>query len=398
MKRMVGTVVRGVRAPIIQNGDDLEKIILETLMEMFEAEGFKPRDRDVFCMTEAVVARAFGNYADVDHLAKDVKAKFGGGTIGLTFPILSRNRFALCLEGIAKAVDKVVLLLSYPEDEVGNGLINECLLEEKGVNPWSDLLTLEEFEGHFGKSRHEITGMDYVSYYKEIIEEAGAEAEIIFANDCKKILDYTDKVLVCDIHTREKSKKVLRDSGAKLVLGLDDILTESIDGSGYNSKYGILGANRATGSTMKLFPNCCQDFVENIQKQLFDLTGKTIEVMVYGDGAFKDPIGKIWELADPVVSPCYTSGLEGSPDEIKLKYLADNEFAHLRGKELSEAITESIKAGKAETKDSAHKQGTTPRKITDLLGSLSDLVSGSGDKGTPFVYVQGYFDSYADQW
>lgn len=398
MKRMVGTVVRGIRAPIIQSGDDLEKIILETLMEAFCEEGFKPRDRDIFCVTEAVVARAFGNYATVDQLAKDVKAKFKGGTIGLTFPILSRNRFALGLEGIAKAAEKIVLLLSYPEDEVGNGFIDECLLEEKGVNPWSDLLTLDEFEKLFGKSRHKITGVDYVTYYKEIIEKAGARAEIIFANDPKRILEYTDEIIVCDIHTREKSKKILKAAGAKLVLGLDELLTKSVDGSGYNEKYGILGANRATGSSMKLFPNRCQDFVEKIQGKLFELTGKTIEVMVYGDGAFKDPVGKIWELADPVVSPCYTKGLEGSPDEIKLKYLADNQFAHLRGKELSEAITESIKAGKAEAKDSIQRQGTTPRKITDLLGSLSDLVSGSGDKGTPFIYIQGYFDSYADQW
>lgn len=398
MKRMVGTVARGIRAPIIQHGDDLESIILDTLMEAFKEEGFKPRDKDVLCMTEAVVARAFGNYASVDQLAKDVRSKFGGGSIGLVFPILSRNRFGLCLEGIAKGADKIILQLSYPKDEVGNGLIDESLLEEKGVNPWSDLLSLEDFERLFGKSKHGVTGMDYVSYYKQLIEEAGAEVEIIFANDPKRILEYTDRVIVCDIHTREKTKKTLKESGGKLVLGLDSLLNESVDGSGYNEKYGVLGTNRATGNTMKLFPNNCQAFVDKIQDELFEMTGKRIEVMVYGDGAYKDPTEKIWELADPVVSPCYTKGLEGSPDEIKLKYLADNEFAHLRGKELSDAIRESIKSGKAEAKDSIHKQGTTPRKITDLLGSLCDLVSGSGDKGTPFIYIQGYFDSYADQW
>ena len=398
MNRMVGTVARGIRAPIVQQGDDLEIIIIQTLMEAYEKEGFKPRDKDVFCMTEAVVARAFGNYATVGQLAMDVRNKLGGGTIGLVFPILSRNRFALCLEGIARAADKIVLLLSYPQDEVGNGLISECMLEEKGVNPWSDLLTQEDFERLFGKSRHEVTGMDYVGYYREIIEKSGAEAEIIFANDPKKILDYAEKIIACDIHTREKTKKILKAAGAKLVLGLDNLMNQSVDGSGYNEKYGILGSNRATGDSMKLFPNNCQTFVETIQKRLYELTGKHIEVMVYGDGAFKDPTEKIWELADPVVSPGYTAGLEGSPDEIKLKYLADNQFAHLRGKELSEAIAESIRAGKAENKDSSDKQGTTPRKITDLLGSLCDLVSGSGDKGTPFVYIQGYFDSYADDW
>ena len=394
MERLVGTVSRGLRAPIIRQGDDLEKIVVETVLNANKAGEFEIRDKDVLAITEAVVARAQGNYASIDQIASDVKNKLGGETIGVIFPILSRNRFAICLKGIAKGAKKVVLMLSYPSDEVGNGLVDMDLLDEKNVNPYSDVLTLEEFEKLFGKPKHPFTGMDYVGYYKDLIEGVGTQVEIIFANNPKAILKYTDKVLTCDIHTRARSKRLLKEAGAKAVLGLDDIMTASVDGSGYNEKYGILGSNKATEDTVKLFPNDCTDFVNSIQKKILEETGKTIEVMVYGDGAFKDPAGKIWELADPVVSPGYTSGLEGTPNEVKIKYLADNDFAHLRGDELKAAISEYIKNKDADLKNSMAAQGTTPRRLTDLIGALCDLTSGSGDKGTPIVYIQGYFDSY----
>ena len=394
MERLVGTVSRGLRAPIIRQGDDLEKIVVETVLNANKAGEFEIGDKDVLAITEAVVARAQGNYASIDQIASDVKNKLGGETIGVIFPILSRNRFAICLKGIAKGAKKVVLMLSYPSDEVGNGLVDMDLLDEKNVNPYSDVLTLEEFEKLFGKPKHPFTGMDYVGYYKDLIEGVGTQVEIIFANNPKAILKYTDKVLTCDIHTRARSKRLLKEARAKAVLGLDDIMTASVDGSGYNEKYGILGSNKATEDTVKLFPNDCTDFVNSIQKKILEKTGKTIEVMVYGDGAFKDPAGKIWELADPVVSPGYTSGLEGTPNEVKIKYLADNDFAHLQGDELKAAISEYIKNKDADLKNSMAAQGTTPRRLTDLIGSLCDLTSGSGDKGTPIVYIQGYFDSY----
>lgn len=394
MERMVGTVSRGLRAPIIRQGDDLEKIVIDTLLQTFEAENFEPRDKDVLCLTEAVVARAYGNYATVGQLSADVRAKFDRGTVGVIFPILSRNRFSVCLKGIARGADKIVLMLSYPGDEVGNQLVNLDLLDEKRVNPYSDVLTQEQFESMFGKSKHTFTGMDYVNYYKEIIESEGTEAEIILANDPRAILNYTKKVLTCDIHSRARTKRLLKQGGAELVLGMEDLLTASVDGSGFNSKYGILGSNKATDDSIKLFPNDCSDLVNNIQKKLFTVTGKEIEVMVYGDGAFKDPVGHIWELADPVVSPCYTKGLEGTPNELKLKYLADNDFAHLKGDELKQAISESIRTKDEDLGSSMAAQGTTPRRLTDLIGSLCDLTSGSGDKGTPFVYIQGYFDNY----
>lgn len=394
MKRLVGTVSRGLRAPIIRQGDDLEKIVIDTVLNAHNAGEFEIRDKDVLAITEAVVARAQGNYASIDDIAADVRNKLGGETIGVIFPILSRNRFAICLRGIAKGAKKVVLMLSYPSDEVGNGLVNLDLLDEKNINPYSDVLTQDEFEKLFGKSKHPFTGMDYVGYYKELIESVGTEVEIIFANNPKTILKYTDRILTCDIHTRARTKRLLKEAGAKVVLGLDDIMTGSVNGSGYNEKYGILGSNKATEDTVKLFPNDCTDFVKSIQKTIKDRTGKTIEVMVYGDGAFKDPAGKIWELADPVVSPGYTQGLEGTPNEVKIKYLADNDFAHLKGDELKAAISEYIKNKDADLKNSMVAQGTTPRRLTDLIGSLCDLTSGSGDKGTPIVYIQGYFDSY----
>ncbi len=394
MERMVGTISRGLRAPIIRQGDDLEKIVIDTVMRAYEAENFEPRDKDVLCITEAVVARAFGNYATVDQLAADVRAKSGGGTLGVIFPILSRNRFSVCLKGIARGVDKIVLMLSYTGDEVGNQLVNVDLLDEKGINPYSDVLTQEQFESMFGKSKHTFTGIDYINYYKEIIEGECTEVEIILANDPRAILNYTQKVLACDIHSRVRTKRLLKKAGAELVLGMDDLLTASVDGSGFNSRYGILGSNKATEDSIKLFPNDCADLVNNIQKKLFTVTGKEIEVMIYGDGAFKDPVGQIWELADPVVSPCYTKGLEGTPNELKLKYLADNEFAHLAGDELKQAISECIRSKEEDLGSSMAAQGTTPRRLTDLIGSLCDLTSGSGDKGTPFVYIQGYFDNY----
>ena len=394
MERKVGTVSRGLRAPIIKDGDDLAQIVIDTVMGAAEAGEFAVQDKDIVAVTESILARAQANYATTDQLAADVKAKLGGETIGVIFPILSRNRFGICLRGIAKGAKKVVLMLSYPSDEVGNHLLDIELLDDAGINPYTDVLTQERFEELFGQSKHTFTGMDYVNYYKNLIEEEGAEAEVIFSNNCRTILDYTKNVLTCDIHTRARTKKLLKAAGAEVVLGMDDLLTESVDGSGYNDKYGILGSNKATENSIKLFPVNCQEFVDGVQAKLKVLTGKTVEVMVYGDGAFKDPVGKIWELADPVVSPGYTSGLEGTPNEVKLKYLADNEFAHLKGDELKAAISEYIKNKDEDLGDSMVAQGTTPRKLTDLIGSLCDLTSGSGDKGTPIIYIQGYFDNY----
>ncbi len=394
MERMVGTSSRGLRAPIIREGDDLAQIVVDTLLKASEAEGFPIEDRDVLSVTEAVVARAAGNYASKEQIAKDVRAKFGSGTVGLIFPILSRNRFAICLRGIARGVDKMVLMLSYPSDEVGNHLVDPDLVEEKDVDPYRDVLTQERFEALFGKSRHTFTGMDYINYYKELVEEEGCEVEIILANDPRAILQYTSKVLCCDIHQRERSKRWLKKAGAELVLGLDDILTAPVDGSGYNEEYGLLGSNKATEDTVKLFPRDCEAFALKVQAMVKQATGKTIEVMVYGDGAFKDPVGKIWELADPVVSPGHTPGLEGRPNEVKIKYLADNDFAGLSGDALKEAISEYIRKKEADLGSSMVAQGTTPRRLTDLIGSLSDLTSGSGDKGTPFIYIKGYFDNY----
>jgi len=394
MERKVGTVSRGLRAPIIKDGDDLAQIVIDTVMGAAEAGEFAVQDKDIVAVTESILARAQANYATTDQLAADVKAKLGGETIGVIFPILSRNRFGICLRGIAKGAKKVVLMLSYPSDEVGNHLLDIELLDDAGINPYTDVLTQAQFEELFGQSKHTFTGMDYVNYYKNLIEEEGAEAEVIFSNNCRTILDYTKNVLTCDIHTRARTKKLLKAAGAEVVLGMDDLLTESVDGSGYNDKYGILGSNKATENSIKLFPVNCQEFVDGVQAKLKVLTGKTVEVMVYGDGAFKDPVGKIWELADPVVSPGYTSGLEGTPNEVKLKYLADNEFAHLKGDELKAAISEYIKNKDEDLGDSMVAQGTTPRKLTDLIGSLCDLTSGSGDKGTPIIYIQGYFDNY----
>ena len=395
MERKVGTVVRGIRAPIIREGDDLARIVVDAVLEAQQQDGFQPQDRDVVAVTEAVVARAQGNYASVDAIASDVRKKLGGGTVGVIFPILSRNRFAICLRGIARGLDKVVLMLSYPSDEVGNHLIDPDLLDEKGVDPYGDVLTEQRYRELFGVNPHPFTGVDYVEYYKTLIQEAGAEVEIIFANDCRAILPYTKKVLCCDIHTRERTKRRLRKAGAEVVLGLDDILTAPVDGSGCNEKYGLLGSNKATEETVKLFPRDCQDFVQDVQLRLRERTGKTVEVMVYGDGAFKDPVGKIWELADPVVSPAYTSGLEGTPSEVKLKYLADNNFAHLSGEALKAAIEEYIRQKDDNLVGKMESQGTTPRRLTDLIGSLCDLTSGSGDKGTPIVYIQNYFDNYS---
>ena len=394
MERRVGTVSRGLRGPIVKVGDDLSQIVIDTVMDAAKAGEFTIQDKDIIAVTESILARSQNNYATKEQLAKDVEAKLGGGTIGVIFPILSRNRFAICLRGIAKGAKKVVLQLSYPSDEVGNHLVDIDLLDEKGINPYSDVLTQAEFENLFGKSAHTFTGVDYVNYYKGIIEEEGAEAEVIFSNNCRTILDYTKNVLTCDIHTRARTKRLLKAAGAEVVLGMDDLLTSSVDGSGYNDKYGILGSNKATENSIKLFPVNCQEFVEGIQKKIKVLTGKTVEVMVYGDGAFKDPVGKIWELADPVVSPGYTAGLEGTPNEVKLKYLADNEFADLSGDELKDAVSDYIRNKEEHLGDAMVAQGTTPRRLTDLIGSLCDLTSGSGDKGTPFIYIQGYFDNY----
>ena len=395
MSRVVGTVSRGLRAPIIRAGDDLVKIVTDTVMQAVSQNELEIRDRDVVAMTEAIVARAQGNYATVDDIAADVRVKFGGGTVGVIFPILSRNRFAVCLRGIAKGAKKIVLMLSYPSDEVGNHLIDMDMLDEKGVDPFRDVLTLDKYREYFGFHKHRFTGVDYVQYYSDIIRESGAEVEVIFANDCRAILEHTKNVLCCDIHTRARTKRILKAAGAEIVYGLDDIMTAPVNGSGYNEKYGLLGTNKATEDSVKLFPRDCQSLVESIQAKLFELTGKHVEVMVYGDGAFKDPVGKIWELADPIVSPAYTAGLEGTPNELKLKYLADNDFASLSGEELREAIKSEIVRKDADLVGKMVSEGTTPRRLTDLLGSLCDLTSGSGDKGTPIVYIQGYFDNYA---
>ena len=397
MERKIGTVSRGVRCPIIREGDALADIVVTSVLEAAQSEGFELRDRDIVAVTESVVARSQGNYASVAAIAKDVEQKFGkDATIGVIFPILSRNRFAICLKGIAAGVKKVVLMLSYPSDEVGNELVSFDQLDEQGINPYSDVLTLETYRKLFGENKHPFTGIDYVAYYSSVIEEAGAEVEVVFANDPKAILQYTKNVLTCDIHTRARTKRLLKAAGAEKVFGMDDIMNASIEGSGYNEKYGLLGSNKATEDTFKLFPKECQDFVLDIQKQLLDKTGKHVEVMVYGDGAFKDPIGKIWELADPVVSPAYTEGLEGTPNELKLKYLADNDFAELSGEALQKAIKESIQKKDNDLKGNMASQGTTPRKLTDLIGSLCDLTSGSGDKGTPIILIQGYFDNFTN--
>lgn len=396
MERKVGTVSRGVRCPIIREGDDLAKIVADSVLEAAESEGFALRDRDVVAVTESVVARSQGNYASIEAIAKDVKTKLGGETIGVIFPILSRNRFAICLKGIAMGAKKIVLMLGYPSDEVGNCLVSLDKLDEAGINPYSDVLTLEKYRELFGENKHEFTGVDYVDYYSELIREAGAEVEVIFANQATTILDYTDCVINCDIHTRARTKRILKAKGAKIVCGLDDIMTSSVDGSGYNEKYGLLGSNKSTEDSVKLFPKECKDLVLDIQKRLCDATGKHIEVMVYGDGAFKDPQGKIWELADPCVSPAFTDGLIGTPNELKLKYLADNDFKDLSGEALREAISERIKSKEGNLVGNMASQGTTPRQLTDLIGSLCDLTSGSGDKGTPIVLVQGYFDNYTN--
>ncbi len=395
-ERRTGTISRGIRCPIIREGDNLAEIVTTSVLEAAEFDGFEIRERDVISITESIVARAQGNYASVDDIAADVKEKLGNETIGVIFPILSRNRFAICLRGIAKAVKKIVLMLSYPSDEVGNELISIDKIDEAGINPYSDVLSLERYRELFGENKHEFTGVDYVQYYGDLIRECGAEVEIIFANQAKAILDYTDCVLNCDIHTRARTKRILKAAGAKVVCSLDDIMNASVNGSGFNEKYGLLGSNKSTEDKVKLFPQECKELVLDIQKKVLDKTGKHVEVMVYGDGAFKDPQGKIWELADPVVSPAYTDGLIGTPSELKLKYLADNDFKDLSGEALKEAISASIKAKDGNLVGSMVSQGTTPRQLTDLIGSLCDLTSGSGDKGTPVVLVQGYFDNYTN--
>ena len=394
MSRMVGTVSRGVRAPIIREGDDLKTIVTDSVLEAARQEGFALRDRDVVAMTEAIVARAQGNYATVDDIAADVREKLGGETVGVIFPILSRNRFAICLRGIAKGAKKIILMLSYPSDEVGNHLIDWDSMDEAGIDPYRDVLDLEKYRALFGYRKHRFTGVDYVDYYAQLIRESGAEVEVIFANDPREILKYTKNVINCDIHTRARTKRLLKAAGAERVFGLDDLMTSPVNGSGCNERYGLLGSNKATEDKVKLFPRDCQPLVEAIQAELKEKTGKNIEVMVYGDGAFKDPIGKIWELADPVVSPAYTKGLEGTPNELKLKYLADNDFAALSGDALREAIEEEIRKKDGDLVGQMASEGTTPRRLTDLIGSLCDLTSGSGDKGTPIVFIQGYFDNY----
>ena len=396
MSRMVGTVSRGVRAPIIREGDDLKKIVVDCVLQAAESEGFAIRDRDIVCMTEAIVARAQGNYATVDDIAADVRAKLGGETVGVIFPILSRNRFSICLRGIAKGAKKVVLMLSYPSDEVGNHLVDWDSLDANGINPYRDVLDLAKYRELFGYKKHRFTGVDYVEFYSNLIREAGAEVEVIFANDAREILNYTKNVINCDIHTRARTKRILLAAGAERVYGMDEILDAPVNGSGYNEKFGLLGTNKATEDTVKLFPRDCTALVEDIQARILKETGKHVEVMVYGDGAFKDPKGKIWELADPVVSPAHTAGLIGTPNELKLKYLADNDFAHLSGEALKEAIESSIRAKDGNLKGKMVSEGTTPRQLTDLIGSLCDLTSGSGDKGTPVVLVQGYFDNYTN--
>lgn len=394
LSRVVGTVVRGLRGPIINKGDSIEEIVVETVLNAAKVEGFSIDDRDIVTITESVVARAQGNYVTIDNIASDVKAKFGDDTVGVIFPILSRNRFSNCLRGIARGTKNIVLMLSYPSDEVGNHLVEIDELDVKGVNPWTDVLTEAEFREHFGYKKHTFTGVDYIEYYKELIEAEGATCEVIFSNNPKTILDYTKSVLACDIHSRFRTKRILTNNGAEKVYGLDDIMREPIEGSGFNEEYGLLGSNKATEDTLKLFPHNSQPIVDGIQAKIKEVTGKIVEVMIYGDGAFKDPVGKIWELADPVVSPAYTAGLDGTPNEVKLKYLADNNFADLRGEELKQAISEHIKNKKEDLVGEMEAQGTTPRKLTDLIGSLSDLTSGSGDKGTPMIYIQGYFDNY----
>ncbi|MBO4264516.1 MAG: coenzyme F420-0:L-glutamate ligase [Clostridia bacterium] len=395
-ERRVGTVSRGIRCPIIKQGDDLAKIVTDSVLEAAKYEGFELRDRDVISVTESVVARAQGNYASIDDIAADVKNKLGGGTVGVIFPILSRNRFAICLRGIAKGAKKIVLMLSYPSDEVGNSLVSLDKLDEAGINPYSDVLTLEKYRELFGENKHEFTGVDYVEYYGDLIRSSGAEVEIIFANQQRTILNYTDCLINCDIHTRARTKRILKEAGAKIVCGLDDIMTSPVNGSGCNEKYGLLGSNKSTEDTVKLFPRECGGLVLDIQQRILKATGKHVEVMVYGDGAFKDPQGKIWELADPVVSPAFTDGLIGTPNELKLKYLADNDYKDLSGEALKKAISESIKKKDSNLVGNMASQGTTPRQLTDLIGSLCDLTSGSGDKGTPVVLVSGYFDNYTN--
>ena len=394
MERRVGTVSRGIRCPIIREGDNLADIIVESVLGAAESEGFSLCDRDVIAATESIVARAQGNYASVDAIAKDVKEKLGGGTIGVIFPILSRNRFSICLKGIARGARKIVLMLSYPSDEVGNALVSLDQLDEAGINPYSDVLDVKRYRELFGENRHPFTGVDYVRYYSELIQEQGAEAEVIFANNPREILNYTKKVLACDIHTRARTKRILKKAGAEIVLGMDDILTSPVDGSGCNERFGLLGSNKSTEESVKLFPRDCSELVEEVQRRIFEKTGKRVEVMVYGDGAFKDPVGKIWELADPCVSVAHTPGLEGTPNELKLKYLADNDFKDLSGEALKEAISRRIQEKKENLVGDMVSQGTTPRRLTDLIGSLCDLTSGSGDKGTPVILVQGYFDNY----
>ena len=392
--RMIGTASYGVRCPVIREGDDLAAIVTKAILDAADYAKLTIHDRDIVAVTESIVARSQGNYASVDDIAEDVRARTDGGTVGVIFPILSRNRFAICLRGIAKGVDKVVLMLSYPSDEVGNSILDIEKLYASGINPYNDVLTLEKYREVFGVYKHQFTGTDYVDYYMSLIKESGAECEVIFSNQAQTILKYTDKVINCDIHTRKHTKDVLHKAGAKIVLGLDDIMTYSVNGSGCNEKYGLLGSNKATEDKVKLFPRDCQALVENIQDRLLAKTGKKVEVMVYGDGAFKDPVGKIWELADPVVSPAYTSGLKGTPNELKLKYLADNDYGNLKGEELKEAIKASIRSKDSNLVGNMASEGTTPRQLTDLIGSLCDLTSGSGDKGTPVIFIQGYFDNY----
>ena len=392
-ERRVGTVSRGIRCPIFREGDDLGTQVVQSVLEAAEVEGFEVRDKDVICITESVVARCQGNYASVDAIAEDVKAKLGGETIGIIWPILSRNRFAICLRGMAKGAKKVVLMLSYPSDEVGNALLTIDQVDNAGINPYSDVLTLEKYRELFGENKHQFTGVDYVKYYGDLIREMGADVEIIFANHAEEILKFTNNVISCDIHTRARTKRILRSHGAN-VYGMDEILNASVNGSGYNEKYGLLGSNKATEDSVKLFPRDCQGLVEGIQAEMLEKTGKHVEVMIYGDGAFKDPVGKIWELADPVVSPAYTAGLDGTPNELKLKYLADNDYSNLSGEELKEAISKAILEKESDLVGNMASEGTTPRRLTDLIGSLCDLTSGSGDKGTPVVYIQGYFDNY----
>ncbi len=394
LERVVGTVARGLRGPIINEGDDIAQIVVDTVLNASAVEGFDIQDKDVVTVTESVVARAQGNYASIDAIAEDVTSKFGDDTVGIIFPILSRNRFAICLRGIAKGIKKAVLMLSYPSDEVGNHLVSLDALDEKGINPWTDTLSEEDFRKHFGANKHPFTGVDYIEYYKSLIEEYGVEVEVIFSNNPKSILNYTKNVLTCDIHSRERTKRILNAAGAEKVYSLDDILNKSINGSGFNEAYGLLGSNKSTEDSIKLFPRNCQPIVDGIQASIKEKTGKTVEVMVYGDGAFKDPVGQIWELADPVVSPAYTAGLDGTPNEVKLKYLADNDFADLRGDELDAAIKNYINNKDEDLTGNMAAQGTTPRRLTDLIGSLSDLTSGSGDKGTPMIFIQGYFDNY----